>query len=354
MNKLTIEMLPAGEGDCLLVSWDDGPRKRHMLIDGGRAGTYKALKKRLLALPEIEREFELLVVTHVDRDHIEGVLKLLADPKRPVTFKDVWFNGYDHLINAQKFGPEQGELLTPILKKSKCWNVAFNGKGIRVPNAGLDKPIKLPGKMKLTIISPDQDKMLAMAPVWKAECEAAGITAKKIKPAKDNGTVEKFGAINVETLAAALFEDDTAEANGSSIGFLAEYDGKRVLFAADCHVDRLIDSVDRLEPDPTKKLQLDAFKVAHHGSEYNVSDELLKRLDCTRYLVSTSGAYFQHPTRSAIARILKFGGKKKKQLFFNYKSKFNKVWAAPALCEKYKYEAHFPEKGSDGTLVVEL
>jgi phosphoribosyl 1,2-cyclic phosphodiesterase len=72
---LEIEMLPAREGDCLLLSWGAGASPYRILIDGGRAQTYSSLKRRLSNLPSTKREFELLVITHIDRDHIEGALR---------------------------------------------------------------------------------------------------------------------------------------------------------------------------------------------------------------------------------------------------------------------------------------
>jgi glyoxylase-like metal-dependent hydrolase (beta-lactamase superfamily II) len=74
-----VEMLPAREGDCLWLRYGDSKNIKQILIDGGRAATAKALKKRFAALPPKERVFELLIITHVDRDHIEGVLKIIED-----------------------------------------------------------------------------------------------------------------------------------------------------------------------------------------------------------------------------------------------------------------------------------
>ena len=69
-----IELLPARHGDCLLLEYGDAARPHRVLIDGGPIGAYGALSQRLAALPDDERELELLVITHVDGDHIEGCL----------------------------------------------------------------------------------------------------------------------------------------------------------------------------------------------------------------------------------------------------------------------------------------
>ncbi|HEY5927388.1 MAG TPA: hypothetical protein VIV11_37145 [Kofleriaceae bacterium] len=351
-KQLTIEMMPAREGDCMLVTYHDGKKPRRILIDGGRAGTYKALKARLEQLPAKERTLELFVITHVDRDHIEGALKLMQDKKRPVKFKDVWFNGYAHLLDPEAtkedFGPVQGELMTKELLKGN-WNVAFKRKAAYVK--AKPKTIKLDGGMALTVISPDAAKLALLEPEWEKACKLAKIHPTKKLPVKDSG-LEEFGSLDVDDLAGSTFSDDDAEANGSSIGLLATFGKAKVMFAADCHVDRQLASLKALAP--SGKLKLSALKVAHHGSEHNVSTELLKKLDCPRYLISTNGSQFKHPTRSAVARIIKHGGAAK-EIYFNYRSAFTSIWDEEELRETHGYTAVYPaDKKSDGFLTVTI
>src|SRR4051812_5937024 len=73
-----IKMLPAREGDCLWLRYGDAKKPRQILFDAGRAATAVELKARFRALKRAERRFELLVISHVDRDHIEGALSLLT------------------------------------------------------------------------------------------------------------------------------------------------------------------------------------------------------------------------------------------------------------------------------------
>jgi phosphoribosyl 1,2-cyclic phosphodiesterase len=94
-------MLPARERDCLWIRYGDARKPNQILIDGGRLATSQAIRACFAALPVAQRTFELLIITHVDRDHIEGVLGLLEDTKFAVKFKDIWFNGYDHLKNTK-------------------------------------------------------------------------------------------------------------------------------------------------------------------------------------------------------------------------------------------------------------
>jgi len=349
-----IEMLPAREGDCLWLRYGTNGNTRQILVDGGRAATAKHLKARLAALPAGKRTFELLIITHIDRDHIEGVLALLEDKKLPVTFKDVWFNGFDHLHQAEleTFGAIQGERLSKALVERKLpWNRAWKMKAVCLHTSGLRR-VKLVGGLTLTLLSPDAGKLKSLIPVWKEECKKAGLLAGSGGKPSDVAGLEHFGALDIEKLAAAKFKEDPGEPNGSSIAVLAEYAGKRVLLTGDAHTDRLKESL-RLLNGKARRLRLDALKVSHHGSEHNVSRDLLDLLACPRYLVSTNGSYFKHPTPAAIARLIKFGGQGA-TIHFNYRSAYTEVWNNQAWQAKYGYRTEYPDKKNNGTLVVAL
>ncbi len=348
-----IEMLPAREGDSLWLRYGDKAKPRQLLIDGGRSATYKELRARLMKLPAGHRDFELLIITHVDRDHIEGAMDLLEDAHLPATFKQIWFNGFDHLKSAklETFGAVQGERVTAaLLKRKKAWNSKWGGKAVALHSTALPK-VLLDGGMTLTLLSPDRQKLIELIPTWVKECKAAGIVpGSKPKKEKIEG-LESFGGINIDALSARKFVPDATKPNGTSIALIAEYQGRRVLLGADAHVDRLLASLKRAAG-AEKKLTLDAYKVAHHGSEHNVSRELLELIDCPTYLISTNGSYFHHPKAVSLARILKFGAPK--TIAFNYRSKFTNVWDKPDLKSKYGYQAVYPPKQQNGTLLVTI
>ncbi len=357
MADLTLEMLPAREGDCLLLSYHDPAAglRRHVLIDGGRAGTWPHLKARLERLPANERALELLVVTHVDRDHIEGVLAMLGDPGCPVTFKDVWFNGYRHLLEDPSFGAVQGERLTALLLRGP-WNEAFAGGAVCVPESG-ELPVRaLAGGLRLTLLSPDRAKLAELLPVWEEECRAAGIapstaaSAAAVAVDDDDDDDVSFGPPPPAADADRPFRPDTAAANGSSIALLAEYGERRVLLAADAHPDLLARSLASLGGG--RPVRVDAWKVAHHGSANNTSTELLRLVSCPRYLISTSGAYFKHPSGAAIARILRDG--RPTRLVFNYRTASTRPWGEPGVCGEWNYEAVYCRDDEPGAVCVEL
>jgi beta-lactamase superfamily II metal-dependent hydrolase len=352
-----IEMLPAREGDCLLLTYGQQGHERRVLIDGGRAATYDDLKTRLSRLTDREREFELLIVTHVDRDHIEGALKLLEDKSRPVEFRDIWFNGFDHLQNVklETFGAVQGEkLTTAIITQRLPWNKRFGGRAVEIDPAFT--PVELEGGLKLTVLSPNRKKLEALIPQWIKECEDAELIpgARPVPPPETPAGFEAFGArVNIETLAAEKFEYDNSKANGSSIALLAEYDGKRVLLAGDAHADLLEDSLQSLAASGGGRLRLDAMKVSHHGSAHNTSQRVLDLITCTTYLVSTNGSTFRHPDKTAIARLISFGGAAK-EIVFNYNTNETLVWNNRTWMRKHGYMTRYPSANENGFNVLNL
>src|SRR5688572_21114898 len=115
--KLTI--FQSGKGDCLLLEARSGEL---MLCDGGMsANLRKHVRAELGALRAAGRALEFVYVSHIDSDHISGVLQLLEDEvawrvfdhhqqrgrpvhqpdvPRPPVIKGLLHNGFRDLITA--------------------------------------------------------------------------------------------------------------------------------------------------------------------------------------------------------------------------------------------------------------
>lgn len=344
MIRLT--MMPGEDGDCLLLEYGDDTFVRRILVDGGRAGTYPLVRP---VLDRLDGFVDVLVVTHVDQDHILGVLALLEDPDRPVEFGDVWFNGYDQLLDAEGFGARDGErLTTALLTGGLPWNDAFGGRGIEVgrPLGWYDDG------SAVTVLSPDRTQLERLAPVWAKECARHGLVPGRDpdEPPPVPGFETFGGGIDVDLLAGTPFRPDTSKTNLTSIGLLFEYEGRRIVLTGDADDRRLVESLRPLAEAEGGRLHVDALKVAHHGSGRNLSNELLDLLDCDRYLLSTSGARHHHPDEIAMARILKHGGPHK-TLVFNYRDRAA-PWEVPALQERFGYTVTAPPAGTDDGFVT--
>jgi beta-lactamase superfamily II metal-dependent hydrolase len=353
-----IGMLPAYHGDSIWVEWGDELRPNRLLIDGGLVGTYDSIVNRA----GDKCCFELFCVTHVDQDHVEGAVKLLANLPDGVSIRQVWFNGWDQVSGAARLGAVQGEKLgAAIVTNEIKWNTSFKGKAVMETDHGKLPKRKLKDGLALTVLSPGREELAILKPVWQKECAKAGLTPGDIEDAtealeKDRKLrPQRLGAtIDVEALACEPYEADSSAANGSSIALLAEFDGKAVLLGADAHSEVLERSILRLLAERgRKRLKLDAVKVSHHGSKFNNSRALIDILDCPRWLFSTNGDKFQHPDRETIARILLSRKRDDTDLYFNYRSEYNDVWDAAWAQREWHYNASYP-RSEKGGMTVEL
>ncbi len=344
---IRVEALPAEDGDCLWLEWPDAEGATHrMLVDGGR-GTPRqlppGLAARLARQPAGSRAFDLLVCTHIDVDHIGGLLALADDPPPGFRAADVWFNGRRHL---DLLGPAQGDALSGSLSRhSAPWNQAFGGSAVVIPPGGEPPVAELPG-LRITLLSPTRAQLATLARSWPqvvAEAEAGPGAAR---PAADVLRREAADRdVELHRLAARPYTPDGSAANGSSIAFLAEDGGGgRVLLAADASAEVLAASLRKLAA--AGRYRVDLCKVPHHGSRHNTSPELLSLLDCEHWLLSTSGRQHGHPNREAMARIL--CRPQQATAWFNYLSPTTEEYASPALGARYGFSAEHPRVREPG------
>ncbi len=380
-----IEMLPAAHGDSLWITYGTAGDVRNILIDGGMRYTYDRLRERVLSLPPGHRRLELLIITHVDADHIEGCIRLLQDEKLGLDIGEIWFNGQPQLDDLpdpvdDQLGAEQGEFLGALIRQYEqakgkdVWNTSFAGKAVMVPQTGELLSAEFDG-LRLTVVSPGLDQLLALKDEWDTVVRDAGfepgdvdealrrladrteLAAPDVLGGADESAESEFdqaseavGFADVLGEAEAEFGSDSSPANGSSIAVIAEWQGKRYLLSGDAYAPVMAASLERWLAGqgsdggtPPATLQLELFKLPHHGSVSNISAELLALIKCRRYLFSTSGKIFGHPHDRTIKLILeKHQAKGKPQLYFNYRTGRTERWADTADQKARGYEAYFP------------
>lgn len=392
-----IEMLPAAHGDCLWIEYGRGDVVRRILIDGGPAHTYPALRERVLHLPAGDRRFDLLVVTHIDADHIEGIVRLLQDAESlGCTFDRIWFNGRDQLNavasdDEDALGAVQGEYLSLLIHDyelrtgSVVWNVGLPTRYVAVDRKADTLPvIALPDDCQLTLLSPDHAQLIRLKDRWDEELKRAGVEPgdeaalrerlarnRQLKPLGDvlgdddeatgkhfelpdprgldlaTGFDDELGDGDGEAGSDADFGGDTSLANGSSIAVLLEYPAAdpevRALLVGDAWAEVLVSSLDTLLGDTGQRQRLDIFKIPHHGSVANITQTLLSRLSCKHYLISTSGARFRHPHARTVELLLaNHKNASNPRLHFNYFTCTTETWADDDDQARRKYAAFHP------------
>ena len=338
-----VTAFPAGDGDCFLLSYGGEGKLSHVLVDGGRGSTYDHLRPALVAIATAGETLELLVLTHIDADHIAGSLNYLRDPAMPVVPGRVWYNGYDQLQQLEAFSYRQADEFSERLAELG-WPVNADFPHNTAVVEAAPTQFEIAG-LKITLLSPDVAHLRTLRARWAEwrTAEAARAAAKKGKAA------EGYQAMGGRPLPVAIDVDalagpspmDSEPPNGSSIAFLAEYDGRRVLLAGDAHPDLLAQTIAPLAAAEEGRLRVELLKLSHHGSRGNTTRELVELLDCRRFLISTNGTIHGHPDPEAIARILKFGEKGTKTLLFNYAKKRTLIWDDADLKADHDYVTEF-------------
>lgn len=355
-----LEMLPARRGDCLWIEYGDPQAPHRVLIDGGLIATWREqLRPRIEALPVDQRRFDLLVITHIDLDHIAGILALLRDPPDGLVFDDIWFNGWPQIEDTGVLGPRQGEAVSWWLEhRGWHWNKKFDGAAVALDDG--DEPVAraLTGGMQLTLLSPTRARLGKLREVWKKKIEEAGL-----EPGAAGAEIEGVAhaedvpldigilgdGLDIAQLANAPFMADRSAANGSSIAFLAEYDGRSALCAGDAFAGDVHRSVRRLLHDRGEpRLEIGALKLSHHGGRKNTSRELIESLGCRQYLFSTDGSVYRHPDNESVARVIVHGrAAGTPQLVFNHQSDRTDAWREhPDLTGTHSCELLLPDDES--------
>jgi beta-lactamase superfamily II metal-dependent hydrolase len=351
---MRIEMLAAGFGDCLLLTFPVGTDEWRMLVDTGPDETYPALQQRLLDIPKGangKRRIDLFVVTHIDHDHIGATGLMLADPLLDLDIGDIWFNSPPRL---QTRGVAEGESLARLLgatDRPLPWNVAWSGAPVVTPAVGGGVELTGPGLPRLTLLSPTPERLEDLYKVWAKEL--ARLRNKERDQPETAAMSTRSSETSLEALATKVSALDSAVANGSSIAMLVEHQGASVLLCADAFAPVLIPALEALceRRGITEPLKVDAIKLSHHGSRANVTQDLLKIVQADHYLFSTNGAYFRHPNTEAVARVILAG--RSSTLWFNYDSPQTSRWRDPQYAERYGYVARYPPQADQG-IALEL
>ena len=363
---VTLDVLPAAHGDALVITYGPAGAEHRILVDGGPAPTYVGgLRSHLAGLGAAARHFELAIVTHID-----GSLILFQDHDLGLEIDDVWFNGWPQVAAAEgaadapsgdgERGPLQGEFLTQLLS-NRAWNTIAAGKAV---TRDLDRHIDLPGGAQLTVLSPTPVELDLLRREWRATVTKAGfapgdgtaIAARLQQRGRYDPPDEAFAVERGETgergPAPSKLGRDRAVANGSSIAVLLEIEGKRILLGGDAHSRVMVDALTGLtERFGTSTVNVDVFKLAHHGSAGNITRELLDLLRCDRFVVSTNGDHFRHPDAEAIELLGRPGAATLPTVYFNYLSKTTHRWADAAEQQRTGIQAVY---GDDGHLTVTI
>ena len=302
---MRLHVINAFEGDCLLLE----RKGRFALVDGGPAGTFEHhLQPYLRQQLGTAGTLDAVMVSHVDSDHIAGVLDLLADLERArvdgdahtVTVADVWHNSFGATIDNPE-GSLQSNLQAMMSLAGRSKVAAANGsiallgikQGVRLRRLAVKLGIPLNGAFGGALIS--QEKQTGVN--WSfgdTTFEVVGPTAANLRELQGDwvrwieNNLDAFATGNV----AAMTNADKSIPNLSSIVLLAATPHGDALLTGDARGDHILQGLEQagaISEGGARHFRL--IKIQHHGSDRNITREFVDRLTADIYVISADGKY---------------------------------------------------------------
>ena len=361
---MKLQMFQSDKGDCLMLTGRDGTRA---LIDGGMRGSYRDhVAPALSDIAAGNGKLDLVCLSHVDQDHIAGVLQLFDDhvawkvhdfqlrsgnarhrePERPrpPEVAELWHNPFHRQVDANlgdierllaqtsvlleagdepddhRRAVDQRELTESVGEAIQLTrrvgaeqlgipvNRSFGGELIMIR----DTPQQIPlGAMKVTVIGPFKADLEKFRDEWnewldqnRAELDRIDARMRRDEERLDASEAERLRAA-VALRAGELGDRDKVTApNLASIMLLVEEGRRTILLTGDGHGDDILRGLESAGAiTDGGGLHVDVLKVQHHGSEFNVDPKFCRRITADNYLFCGNGKH-ENPDLKVLGAII--------------------------------------------------
>lgn len=325
---ISIVSFQAIDGDCIWIRFGEN-KITNIVIDLGRVGTYKTSIKKIINLCREKNEnIDLLIITHVDSDHIKGVNQMVKDSSSTNLIKKVWFNCPNNLIynkGNDYISYQEGMTAVEFFKKN-------NIEVLNDINNSIDI-IKF-NESSITILSPDIKDMERNNQEW---LKTDYISGEK----RDwENTLEELYNKNL-----GIGESIT---NRSSIAFIFEHKDKKIALLGDSSPTVIENKLKTLGYSKNNPINLDLMKLSHHGSKYSINLELLELIECDNFLISSNGKNLSKNTLSKIIVLNSKKGKCNTTIYFNYEELIYENLFLEKDFEQYKFRCIYGDNKNSG------
>ncbi len=314
MTNMTFRIIKAKHGDSLLILADGAT----VLIDGGPSGVYKRfLRDHLENLESVDEEppvIDLMMISHIDADHIDGILDLTdelleaRDEERDpiVNIRKAWHNSFADVlakssevgsasevrseaasvaglfdeVDIPGFDPHESQLVLSSVAQGRQLRLDLKALNIEINRQfddrlaileNANKPWRR-GNLKISLIGPTTDEIEDLQKEWKKQL------TRILKKEAD--------------LASAASSLDKSVSNLASLVCIAEAGGKTILLTGDARGDMILKWLEkRKKLAPGGMVKFDVVKLPHHGSNRNVNAEFFERVHADYYVACGDGKH---------------------------------------------------------------
>lgn len=331
-----------GVGDCITLLLKNKEKEIHVMVDCGR---YTSEVNTYIS-KEFQNRIDYLIVTHIDNDHINGLIGMLTS-KPDLTINQILYNCYQRtsddlqewdekmVANVKriyghlpvvvdmlegKINAEASKTLAELILENEKWKRAWCREYITADSPSIDLGNNMgriiflaPSKEALDMMDKEY-RLLFWQTIYKQKKhdydkeENIYEALMRIMEQEDcEGKTEELVSTKVlDEYALKSYADEQLErlshANEASIAFLWEHEEHRILFMGDANPQQVAEKLDDIYKGHPKPIIFDAIKVSHHGSAHSTSKNLINVADSKHYFI-TGGASVR-PSYQALARIL--------------------------------------------------
>ena len=283
-------------GDALLLEYGTTANPRFLLVDGGPAETWpRHLQAALSQVKQQGQDLELVILSHVDNDHVIGLLDYFAELQAGTgglpAAKELWHNTFQATLDpngtlAIRFQGMMTRARAQVMgTAANAVNGIAEGNSLRLKAQLVGVPIKPSATGEPITVdnagAPWQSDNLTLHVVGPTKANL-----KALQKEWEDWLDEHDADVDPYVMANA----DRSVPNLSSIMVLAEADNKRLLLTGDGRSDHLLDGLKMAGLlDAQGSLHVDVLKLAHHGSDRNVTKTFFKKVTADVYLASADG-----------------------------------------------------------------
>ncbi|WP_454952745.1 MBL fold metallo-hydrolase [Capnocytophaga granulosa] len=340
--KYTFRTFFCGMGDCIFLMLENGCHTLNIMVDCGK---YTDEIDNFVKT-KLKNKIDYLIVTHIDNDHINGLITMLTQ-NSDLVIEHIIYNCYQRVMSnrkqwtekmrenvsrlygqlpividmiSQDINEEKAVTLAECILRKEEWKRTWRREYVTDESPA----IQLANNMgRIIFLSPSQaaldqlDKKyrkLFWQQLYKQKEEEYEKEETIYEALMRIAQLDEDEEIKEENVNDCTINEHTLEQyacqslskmddnNMASIAFVWEHQGHRILFMGDADPTQVSKAIEEVYKDETKPVIFDLIKVSHHGSAHSTSCGLMDVIDSERFFFTGGGK--ERPSLQTLGRII--------------------------------------------------